>query len=117
MTVSDLAVEKTRQIDRDVAFDLLLDRVSRGFGGIFSHTSYHLVLILYVAVILGDTGASYLTLLPIAVIPVAKVLALLGALAWLSYGLFAMRRRSRIELELLKAQINTLRLQQLAAQL
>lgn len=116
MTVSELAIEKGRQIGRDVAFDLLLDRVSRGFGGILSNMHYFVVFFVYMMVALASSATSFLTLLPIAAVPITKAAALLGIAAWLGYGLFALRRDNRIERELLQAQINTLRLQQLAAQ-
>ena len=115
MTVSELAIEKNRQIGRDVAFDLLLDRASKGFGDILAHASIFL-LIFVVGAEVGHLATWLPMLLPVAALPVPKMAALLGMLAWLGYGFFGISRRSRIERQLLIAQINTLRLQQLAEQ-
>lgn len=114
MTVSELAMEKCRQVDRDIAFDLMLDRAGRGFGEFFDQSS-RIILILLIASQFWHFATLLPVWLPVAATPVTKLLAIVGAAAWLVYAMFAMRRRRRIERDLVQAQINSLRLQQLAA--
>jgi hypothetical protein len=115
MTISELAMAKGKPIDRDIAFDLLLDRVNKGFGDIPSYAS--LFMFFVVVVQQFEHQALWLpALLPATAVPATKIAALVGIVAWLAYGLFGLRRRNRIERTLVQAEINALRLQQLAAQ-
>jgi hypothetical protein len=110
MTISELAMAKGKPIDRDIAFDLLLDR-----GDIPSYAS--LFMFFVVVVQQFEHQALWLpALLPATAVPATKIAALVGIVAWLAYGLFGLRRRNRIERTLVQAEINALRLQQLAAQ-
>ncbi len=116
MTVSELAMEKSRQIGRDVAFDLLLDRASRGFSDTLLLVAPVFIFLFIMEFQFDQLNGLLPVLLPVAAIPATKMAALLGILAWLGYGVFGLRRRNRIERGLIQAQINALRLQQLAEQ-
>lgn len=107
MTISELALKMGKPIDRDIAFDLLLDRVGRSNIDILSFMVGVAVALLVNWIPLA---------LPAEMLPAAQVAALAGGLAWLAYAGFVVRRRNQIERELVQAQINALRLQQIATQ-
>jgi hypothetical protein len=118
MTVAELVLEKQRLLGRDVAFDLLLENVSRDSGQAFLGIATLLLAVVLTSLFELLLGGIVLpSLIPASAIPAAKVLMALVTVLWLSYAMFSMWRRSRIERQMLQAQINLLRLQQLAAQL
>lgn len=120
MSMIESIEQKQGRIDRDIAFDLLLSKretVSQfvKFAVIIIAMAMQTRLITeYTSLVGGFTKL----VIPesINIVTITSVVMLAVALAWLCFAFFTARRRARLERDMMRAQINALKLQTLADQ-
>ncbi len=102
MTVSDLPAPKSVvDLDRDAAFDNLLDR----FRQAESIVLHQLSVIIVAVMIVASAGLSDIIrrIVPTALNDVSEIIVVVGGIAAIAYAVFDVLRRNRTARELLHA--------------
>jgi hypothetical protein len=110
-----LVTEKQSRIERDIAFDLLLDKVS-GHSAEMMRLLQTLLIVGLFFYAAKPLPTALPDIIPVLMMPFAKALMLMLGVIWLGYAFVSARRQSKLEQQMVRAQIDALKLQQLSVE-